>query len=124
MEEFMSIQEMMEAYGISRSTAFRWIREGEITTFNFVGDRKTYVRHEDVEKMRSEPLTFTDARIVVCAVKAYDLISGEEIDIDDPGYHSPRQAIRTAEAKAEEWFGGDDVLGIGAMDCPATLSGA
>ena len=56
MSEFMSISEMMLEYGISRSTAFKWIREGEVTTYSFIGDRKTYVRREDIRNLRDQPV--------------------------------------------------------------------
>ncbi len=109
MSEFMSIPEMMLEHNISRSTAFKWIRDGEVTTYGFIGDRKTYVRREDIEQLRTQPVVAWSRTTTAYQVEATDLITGEEIEIDagEPGTEG--QAVDFAERLAEEWFGGDDV---------------
>ncbi len=109
MSEFMSIPEMMAEYGISRSTAFKWIREGEVTTYSFIGDRRTYVRREDIEKLRTQPVVAWSRTTTAYQVEVTNLITGEEIEIDGGGPGTEWQAVEFAERLAEEWFGGDDV---------------
>ncbi len=112
MSEFMSIQEMMSEYDISRSTAFKWIREGEVTTYNFIGDRRTYVRREDIENLRTQPVAAWSRTTTAFRVEATDLITGEGIEIDGGEPGTEIQAVEFAERLAEAWFGGDDVTWV------------
>jgi excisionase family DNA binding protein len=61
MKDYLNIDEMMAEFGISRSTAWKWIRDGELPTYRFVGDRKTYVKRADLDKLR-EPIPIHDAK--------------------------------------------------------------
>lgn len=54
-KQYLSVNEMAEEFSISRSSAWRWIREGELQTYRFVGDRKTYVNRDDLDRLR-EPI--------------------------------------------------------------------
>ena len=54
-KEFVSVDGVAEEFSVSRSTAWKWIRDRAIETYRFVGDRKTYVRRSDVETIR-EPM--------------------------------------------------------------------
>jgi excisionase family DNA binding protein len=47
-DQYLSVDEMQRLYSVSRSTAWRWIREAGIPTYRFVGDRKTYIKREDL----------------------------------------------------------------------------
>lgn len=58
---YLNIGEMMELFGVSRSTAWKWIRDGELETYRFIGDRKTYVKREDLDRLR-EPIPLRDAK--------------------------------------------------------------
>jgi len=62
MKDYLNIEEIMSEFDISRSTAWKWIRDGELTTYRFVGDRKTYVKRADLEKLRREPIPIHDAK--------------------------------------------------------------
>lgn len=53
--QYLSVNEMAEEFSISRSSAWRWIREGGLQTYRFVGDRKTYVKRDDLDRLR-EPI--------------------------------------------------------------------
>jgi excisionase family DNA binding protein len=59
--EFISIDGVAAEYSVSRSTAWKWIRDNEIETYRFIGDRKTYVRREDVQRLR-EPIRLDPAK--------------------------------------------------------------
>jgi excisionase family DNA binding protein len=59
--DYLSVDEMTKEFEISRSTAWKWIRDGDIPTYRFVGDRKTYVKRADLEKLR-EPIPILDAK--------------------------------------------------------------
>lgn len=65
-KQYLSVDEMAEEFSISRSSAWRWIREREIQTYRFVGDRKTYVKRDDLEKLR-EPIPITEPKKPVAA---------------------------------------------------------
>lgn len=54
-KEYLTIDEMMAAFKISRSTAWKWLRESELPRYRFIGDRRTYIKREDLEKLR-EPI--------------------------------------------------------------------
>ncbi len=109
MSEFMSISEMMLEYGISRSTAFKWIREGEVTTYSFIGNRKTYVRREDIRNLRDQPVAAWSRTTPMYQVEVSNLITGAEIEVEESEPTTEMRAVEFAERLAEEWFGGDDV---------------
>jgi excisionase family DNA binding protein len=60
-KQYLSVNEMAAELSISRSSAWRWVREGELQTYRFVGDRKTYVKRDDLEKLR-EPIPITEPK--------------------------------------------------------------
>lgn len=53
--EYLSVDQMAAEYGISRSTAWKWIRDRGLQTYRFIGDRKTFVRRDDL-KVLSQPV--------------------------------------------------------------------
>lgn len=57
----LSVEEASAELGVSRATVWNWIRRNRITTFRVVGDRKTLIRREDVERMR-EPVPIEEPR--------------------------------------------------------------
>jgi len=105
----MSISEMMLEYGISRSTAFKWIREGEVTTYSFIGNRKTHVRREDIRNLRDQPVAAWSRTTPMYQVEVSNLITGAEIEIEESEPTTEMRAVEFAERLAEGWFGGDDV---------------
>lgn len=50
-KEYLSVDEMAAEYSISRSTAWKWIRDLDLQTYRFIGDRKTYVKREDLKAL-------------------------------------------------------------------------
>ena len=60
-DEFLSVDGMAEEFSVSRSTAWKWIRDHEIETFRFIGDRKTYVRRADIAALR-QPIPIDAAK--------------------------------------------------------------
>ena len=57
-KEYLTVDEMAEELDISRATAWKWMRRHNLPTFRFMGDRKTYVRRDDLAKLR-EPIEVT-----------------------------------------------------------------
>ena len=57
----LSVEEASAELGISRATVWNWIRRNRITTFRVVGERRTLIRREDVERMR-EPVPIEEPR--------------------------------------------------------------
>ena len=51
-DEYVSVDEAASMLGISRATAWKWMRRHGIETFRVLGDRRTLIRREDVERMR------------------------------------------------------------------------
>lgn len=66
--EFVSVDGMAEEFSVSRSTAWKWIRDRGIETFRFIGDRKTYVRKADLEALR-QPIPIDQAKKDLAAHK-------------------------------------------------------
>ena len=54
-QEYLSIDQMASEYSISRSTAWKWVRDRGLQTYRFIGDRKTYVKRDDLKQL-SEPM--------------------------------------------------------------------
>ncbi len=52
---YMSVDEAAEAAGVNRVTMWKWVRRYELPTFRFLGERRTFVRREDVDRLR-EPV--------------------------------------------------------------------
>jgi transposase len=54
-KDYLNIEDMMNQFNISRSTAWKWIRDSQLQTYRFIGDRKSYVKREDLKRLR-EPI--------------------------------------------------------------------
>jgi excisionase family DNA binding protein len=52
MDQYISVDEAAEEMGVSRATIWKWIARQEMQTFRFVGDRRTFVRREDIDQIR------------------------------------------------------------------------
>jgi excisionase family DNA binding protein len=52
MDQYISVDEAAEEMGVSRATIWKWIARQEMQTFRFVGDRRTFVRKEDIDQIR------------------------------------------------------------------------
>ena len=51
-ENYLSVDAAAAELGVNRVTVWKWVRRYELPTFRFLGDRKTYLRDEDVRKLR------------------------------------------------------------------------
>jgi excisionase family DNA binding protein len=54
-EMYISVDEAADEIGVSRATFWKWIKRYEVPTFRFMGERRTFVRREDVAKLK-EPI--------------------------------------------------------------------
>jgi predicted DNA-binding transcriptional regulator AlpA len=50
-EEWLTIDQVEKEFGLKRSTLYRHVAQGEISTQRRVGDRRAYVKREDVVKL-------------------------------------------------------------------------
>ena len=50
--EYVTIDEAAALEGKSRATMWVWIRRHQLPTYRFTGDRKTYIRREDMQRFR------------------------------------------------------------------------
>ena len=62
-EEFVSVDAVAEEIGVNRVTVWKWIRRYELPTFRFLGERKTFLRREDVDRLR-QPVPMDEAKKV------------------------------------------------------------
>lgn len=51
-ENYLTVNELAEELEVSRATAWKWLKRGDVQTYRFVGDRKTYVKREAVQILR------------------------------------------------------------------------
>ena len=51
-EDYLSVDAAATELGVNRVTVWKWVRRYELPTFRFLGDRKTYLRREDVKQLR------------------------------------------------------------------------
>jgi len=54
-ENYESVDEAAAEIGVNRVTVWKWIRQHDLPTFRFLGDRRTFLRREDVRRLR-EPI--------------------------------------------------------------------
>ena len=62
-EDYLSVDAAATEIGVNRVTVWKWVRRYELPTFRFLGDRKTYLRREDVQRLR-EPIPVGEAKKV------------------------------------------------------------
>ncbi len=62
-ENYLSVDAAASELGVNRVTVWKWVRRYELPTFRFLGDRKTYLRREDVTRLR-EPIPVGEAKKV------------------------------------------------------------
>ena len=48
----LTLDQAQEEYGLTRPTLYRWARRGELRIYRRAGDRKSYVRRDEVERLR------------------------------------------------------------------------
>jgi predicted DNA-binding transcriptional regulator AlpA len=51
-EDMLTLDQVEKEYGLKRSTLYRHVAKGELSTHRRVGDRRAYVKREDVIKLR------------------------------------------------------------------------
>lgn len=51
-EDMLTLDQVEKEFGLKRSTLYRYVARGELTTYRIVGDRRAYVKREDVVKLR------------------------------------------------------------------------
>jgi excisionase family DNA binding protein len=60
---YLSVDAAATEMGVNRVTVWKWVRRYELPTFRFLGDRKTYLRRDDVKRLR-EPIPVGEAKKV------------------------------------------------------------
>ena len=51
-KDYVSVDEAAADLGVSRGTLWKWIKRQELPTFRFLGERRTFIRREDVDRLR------------------------------------------------------------------------
>lgn len=51
-EDYVSVDEAATELTVSRGTLWKWIRRQELPTFRFLGERRTFIRRADVDRLR------------------------------------------------------------------------
>jgi excisionase family DNA binding protein len=59
--DHLSVDDAAAELGVTKGTIWKWIRRYELPTFRFLGDRKTYLRRADVDRLR-EPMPIEEAK--------------------------------------------------------------
>ncbi len=54
-QEYLTVKDAAVHMGIGISTLWKWLKLHELQTYRFMGDRRTYVRVADLERLR-EPV--------------------------------------------------------------------
>ena len=63
-ENYLSVDAAAAELGVNRVTVWKWVRRYELPTFRFLGDRKTYLRRDDVQRLR-EPIPIRETKKLV-----------------------------------------------------------
>ena len=59
--KYLAVDEAARALGVSRATAWNWIRRYGLQTYRLPGERRTLLRREDVARL-AEPVPAAQAR--------------------------------------------------------------
>ena len=51
-ESFVTVDEAAELLGIKRATIWKWIKRYDLQRYRVVGDRRSYLKREDIDKLR------------------------------------------------------------------------
>ena len=60
--DMLTLEEAEREYGLKRSTLYRWAKRGQVQVYRRPGDRKSYVRRSEVEKLKEFRPRETGAR--------------------------------------------------------------
>lgn len=59
-KDYISVDEAAQELGIARATVWKWIKRVGLQTYRFMGERRTYVKREDLETLRG-PIPIREA---------------------------------------------------------------
>ncbi len=62
-DEYVAVDDAAKELGISRGSAWRWLKRHKLKTYRAMGDRRTLIRRADLATLR-EPLPITGVPIV------------------------------------------------------------
>ena len=49
--DMLTINQVEQEFGLKRSTLYRFVQKGSLTSFKKPGDRRTYFRRRDLERL-------------------------------------------------------------------------
>jgi excisionase family DNA binding protein len=58
---YISVDDAAADIGVSRATVWKWIKRYEMPTFRFLGERKTFVRRADIDRLK-EPIVIDPSK--------------------------------------------------------------
>lgn len=68
-DEFLTLEEAERHFGLKRSTLYRYVQKGQLSTYRRSGDRKAYVRRSDLEALRRLTLPRRTGRLSMEALE-------------------------------------------------------
>ncbi len=51
-QDFLSVDEGAAELGVGRATLWKWLRRYDVPTFRVMGQRRTFIRRKDVERLK------------------------------------------------------------------------
>lgn len=68
-DEMLTLEEAEEQYGVKRSTLYRYLRKGQLTTYRRVMDRRVYLRRAQLDALRRFHPTEQPGRPTIAAIE-------------------------------------------------------
>ncbi len=65
-EGYVSVDQVADEIGVNRVTVWKWVRRYELPTFRFLGERRTFLRREDVDRLR-QPVPVEETKKALAA---------------------------------------------------------
>ncbi|MBI4319527.1 MAG: helix-turn-helix domain-containing protein [Chloroflexi bacterium] len=68
-QELLSLKQVEQRYGVKRSTLYRYIQKGDISTYRRAMDKRVYVRKKDIEELRRFRAAERQGKLTLAAVE-------------------------------------------------------
>ena len=68
-QELLTLEQVEQWYGVKRSTLYRYIQKGSLSTYRRAMDKRVYVRRADIEELRAFRQAGLRGGLVLAAVQ-------------------------------------------------------
>ncbi len=58
---YITIDQAAEEMNVSRATAWKWIKRYDLPRFRFMGDRRSYIKRDDLQRL-NEPVPIEETK--------------------------------------------------------------